>query len=407
MLGIRSMPKLTMWRAIAVAIFTAGAIATYGRFAWALGGSTNLSDAYPWGIWVSAGTLCAIGLSASGFTISAGVYILGLKRYQPIVRTCVLISFLGYLSVLPGYAYELGLPWRFYNPFLYWNRHSILFEVLMCVVSYTLVLALEFAPAMFEKLPAKQPWLWMRKVHERFHHRALIAVVIAGILLSSMHQSFLGGLFLIAKGRLYPLWWTQNLPALSLLSAIAGGLALGVMVLYLAARSLKANFDVTILQDISRVVGLMLVFYVIFRGLDLVKSGGAPYLFLPREETLFFWLEIALFAVLPLAMLSLDKVRNNPTLLYWACASVVAGFVLNRTNLCVTALQASAGKVYVPSWMEMAVTLMIYAGAVIAFRLAAEYLDIFEKRRPAPPAPPSAGAARLPWAPAEGKPAQA
>lgn len=406
MLSLKAMPKITLWRVIAVAIFTAGAIATYGRFVWALGGSTNLSDAYPWGIWVSAGTLCAIGLSASGFTISAAVYILGLKRYQPIVRTCVLISFLGYLSVLPGYAYELGLPWRFYNPILYWNRHSILFEVLVCVISYTCVLALEFAPAVFEKLPAKQPWLWLRMMHDRFHHRALIAIVIAGILFSSMHQSFLGGLFLIAKGRLYPLWWTQNLPALSLLSAIAGGLALGIMVLYLAARSLKANFDYSILQDISRVVGLMLVFYVLFRGLDLVKSGGAEYLFLRRPETFYFWLEIALLAVIPLIMYSLKKVRDNPVLLYWANASVVAGFVLNRTNLTVTALEASAGRVYVPSWMEMSVTLMIYAGAVIAFRLAARYLDIFEKQR-REPAPAWSGVARYPWASDPGKTAQA
>lgn len=406
MLSLKAMPKISFWRVIAVAIFTAGAIATYGRFAWALGGSTNLNDAYPWGIWVAAGTLCAIGLSASGFTISAAVYILGLKRYKPIVRTCVLISFLGYLSVMPGYVYELGLPWRFYNPFLYWNRHSILFEVLFCVVSYTGVLALEFAPAVFEKLPDRQPWQWMRRMHDRFHHRALIAIVIAGILFSSMHQSFLGGLFLIAKGRLYPLWWTQNLPALSLLSAIAGGLALCIMVLYLAARSLKANFDYSILQDVSRVVGLMLVFYILFRGLDLVKSGGAPYLFAWRQETLYFWLEIALFAVIPLLMLSFKKVRDNPVLLYWASASVVAGFVLNRTNLTVTALEASAGKVYVPSWMEMAVTLMIYAGAVIAFRLAAEYLDIFDKRRTAP-APAWRDVARYPWSTTDGKPAQA
>ncbi len=406
MLSLKSMPKLTLWRAIAVAIFAAGAIATYGRFVWALGGSTNLSDAYPWGIWVSAGTLCAIGLSASGFTISAAVYILGLKRYRPIVRTCVLVSFLGYLSVLPGYVYELGLPWRFYNPFLYWNRHSILFEVLVCVISYTCVLALEFAPALFEKFPLKQPWLWLRRMHDRFHERALIAIVIAGILFSSMHQSFLGGLFLIAKGRLHPLWWTQNLPALSLLSAICGGLALGIMVLYLAARSLKANFDYSILQDISRVVGLMLVFYVLFRGLDLVKSGAAPYLFERRPETFYFWLEIVLLAVVPLIMYSLRKVRENPVLLYWASASVVAGFVLNRTNLTVTALQASAGKVYVPSWMEMSVTLMIYAGCVIAFRLAAQYLDIFEKRR-REPAPEWASVARYPWASAPGKTAQA
>ncbi|MBA3913041.1 MAG: polysulfide reductase NrfD [Acidobacteriales bacterium] len=200
-------PKITMWRTIVTVIFAAGIYATYARFALGFARSTNLTDPQPWGLWVGIGTLCGVGLSAGGFALAAAVYLLGFERYRPVLRAAVLVSFLGYLSVIIGMMYELGLPWRIWHPIVMWNRHSVLFEVSWCVMLYTTVLALEFSPALVEKIP----FAGLREWYLHWHHTLLIALVMVGTLLSSMHQSFLGGLYLITKGKLHPLWYSPYL----------------------------------------------------------------------------------------------------------------------------------------------------------------------------------------------------
>ena len=135
--------KITLWRAIVALIFAAGAYATYARFALGFARATNLTDPQPWGLWVGLGTLCGVGLSAGGFAIAAAVYLLGFERYRPVLRAAVLVSFLGYSSVIAGMMYELGLPWRIWHPMVMWNRASVLFEVCWCVILYSTVLALE------------------------------------------------------------------------------------------------------------------------------------------------------------------------------------------------------------------------------------------------------------------------
>jgi len=366
-------PKITLWRVLVTLIFATGLYATYARFLQGFAASTNLSDAMPWGLWVGLGTLCGVGLSAGGFAVAAAAYILGFERYRPVVRAAVLISFLGYLTVVVGMLYELGLPWRVWHPIFMWNRHSVLFEVAWCVMLYTTVLTLEFSPALLEKLP----WKRAREWYLRWHHAILIELVLIGVVLSSLHQSFLGGLYLITEGKLYPLWYSSYIPSLFYLSAIPAGLAVTIMALYLSARSLNARFDISILGEISRLMAPLLAVYALFRGIDLVTHGALPYMFRWRSETGLFWLEIALFVLVPLVLLSSEQVRNNPQWLYWTCALVVMGFIANRLNVSVTGLQASAGVHYVPKWTEMASTIAILAAAVLAFRYAVLYLNIF------------------------------
>src|SRR5437763_938296 len=149
------MAQITLWRVIVAIIFAAGLYATYARFALGFAKSTHLTDPQPWGLWVGLGTLCGVGLSAGGFAIAAAVYLLGFERYRPVLRSAVLVSFLGYCSVIAGMMYELGLPWRIWHPIFMWNRHSVLFEVSWCVMLYTTVLALEFSPSLVEKIPLK------------------------------------------------------------------------------------------------------------------------------------------------------------------------------------------------------------------------------------------------------------
>jgi len=295
-----------------------------------------------------------------------------------VLRAAVLVSFLGYMSVIIGMMYELGLPWRIWHPIVMWNRKSVLFEVSWCVMLYSTVLALEFSPALVEKIP----WRSIREFYLKWHHHVLIGLVLIGVVLSSLHQSFLGGLYLLTKGKLDPLWYSPYLPSLFFLSAIPAGLAVTVLAIYLSVRSLNARVDLNILSEVSRVIAPMLVLYAFFRGVDLFTHGGAQYMFRWREESLSFWVEIGLFVLAPVVLLSWEKVRNNPMYLYWTCALIVMGFMANRLNVAVTGLQASAGIYYVPKWTEFALTFATIAVMVVAFRYAVIYLDILPKNPP-------------------------
>jgi len=379
--GMQTVPRkaissqITLWRVIVGLIFAAGAYATYARFALGFERSTNLVDAQPWGLWVGLGTLCGVGLSAGGFAIAASVYLLGFERYRPVLRTAVLVSFLGYLSVMVGMLYELGLPWRIWHPIVMWNRHSVLFEVSWCVMLYSSVLALEFSPALVEKIPFAR----LLNAYLKWHHEILIGLVLVGTVLSSLHQSFLGGLYLLTKGKLDPLWYSPYLPTLFYLSAIPAGLAVTIMALYLCSRSLNVRVDLSILSDVSRVIAPMLLIYALFRGVDLFTHGGSAYMWRWREETLSFWLEIGLFVIAPVILLSRERIRNHPQNLYWTCSLIVMGFIANRLNVSITGLQASSGFYYVPKWTEFALTLATITAAVLAFRYAVLYLDILPK----------------------------
>src|SRR5437588_8191252 len=247
-------PKITLWRVIFVVLLAAGIYAAYARFFLGFQQSTNLTDPQPWGLWVGLGTLCGVGLSAGGFAIAAAVYLLGFERYRPVLRTAVLVSFLGYLTVIVGMMYELGLPWRIWHPIVMWNRHSVLFEVSWCVMLYTTVLALEFSPSLVEKIP----WVRLCDLYLKWHHEILIALVLIGVVLSSLHQSFLGGLYLITKGKLDRLWYSPYLTTLFYLSAIPAVLAVTWMALCLCARSLNVRLDVSILSEVSRVIAPLL-----------------------------------------------------------------------------------------------------------------------------------------------------
>jgi Ni/Fe-hydrogenase subunit HybB-like protein len=372
--------RITLWRVILAVIFVTGTYATYVRFFEGFRASTNLSDQMPWGLWVGLGTLCGIGLSAAGFGISAAVYLLGMERFRPILRASILISFLGYCTVMVGYLYEIGLPWRFWHPVVMWNGRSVLFDVCVCIMTYFTVLTFEFAPALIEKLP----WRGLRETILEHHHRIVTGVVLAGVLLSSMHQSFLGGLYLIAAGKVHPLWYSPYIHAMFYMSAIPAGLALTVMAVYLSIRSLNVRVDFSILTDCGRMIQLLLIVFGFFRVLDLVANHALHYAFQWTPEAAYFWLEIGMFIVAPVLLLSYDKVRDVPDRLYLTCALVVAGFVVNRLNVSINALQSAMGTHYVPRWTELSSSILVIAAAVVAFRYAVIYLDILPKQ-PATP----------------------
>jgi len=363
-------PKFTFWRAILAVAVISGAYATVLRFTRGLGASTNLSDAFPWGLWIGFDVMCGVMLAAGGFTLTATVYIFHLKKFQPIVRPAVLTAFLGYLLVVVALLYDLGRGYRIWHPLVMWNPRSVMFEVAWCVTLYTTVLSLEFAGILFERLHLEKL--------RRIQHAALIPLVIAGVLLSTLHQSSLGSLYLIVPNKLHPLWYTPLLPLLFFVSAICVGLAMTIFESCMSSRHLGRQLEMPLLVSLGRVLLVALWLYTVLRFEDLFERGALKLVAHGGYEANLFLLEVIMGLALPIGLLMVPRIRESAGGLYLCSVLVVLGFVTNRMNVAITGMESSAGMHYFPKWTEMAVTASIIGVAFVIFSLAAKYLPIFE-----------------------------
>lgn len=374
----RRFPKLTVWRAIFAVILLSGIWATWLRIRYGLGGATNLSDKFPWGLWIGFDVMCGVALAAGGFTLVAIVHIFGIERYKPVLRPAILTAFLGYVLVVVGLMYDLGRPDRLWHPMVMWNPHSVMFEVAWCVMLYTTVLFLEFLPVVFEKFGWHTPLQWVHKIS--------VPLMILGVLLSTLHQSSLGSLFLIVPEKLYPLWYTPILPVLFWLSAIGVGLAMTIFESWHSSRAFDRALELPILAGLARVLAVVMTVYLWVRFLDLAHRHAFGLLARNRTETWLFLLEIGLLVV-PTVLLYQTRVRLRPDALYGCAVMVLFGVIANRLNVAITGLEAGSGTHYMPKWSEIAVTLSIIAVGFAVFRAAAQYFPIFEVRQAAAPVP--------------------
>src|SRR5574341_107099 len=250
--------RLSPGHVLTAAIFAAGLYATVLRFSGGLGASTNLSDDFPWGLWVGFDVLCGVMLAAGGFTLTASVYIFNLERFRPIVRPTVLTAFLGYALVCVALLFDLGRSYRIWHPLVMWNPRSVMFEVAWCVMLYTTVLSLEFAPVVFERLRLERPRKILRAIS--------IPLVLVGVMLSTLHQSSLGSLYLIVPNKLHPFWYSPLLPVFFFLSAIAIGLAMTIFESSLSAKYLRRHLELPLLQELGRIMLVVLLVYSVLRG---------------------------------------------------------------------------------------------------------------------------------------------
>jgi Ni/Fe-hydrogenase subunit HybB-like protein len=363
------LPKITVWRAIFAAILLSGLYATYLRIFYGLGGSTNLSDKFPWGIWIAFDVMCGVALAAGGFTLVAIVHIFNIQKYKPVLRPCILTAFLGYTLVVIGLLFDLGRPDRLWHPLVMWNPHSVMFEVAWCVTLYSTVLFLEFIPVVFEKFGWHKPIEWV--------HRISVPLMILGILLSTLHQSSLGTLFLIVPEKLYPLWYSPLLPLLFYVSAICVGLAMTIFESWHSSRAFGRALELPLLASLGRVLAVAMSVYLWIRFLDLAHRHAFALLSQNRIENWLFGLEMAL-AIVPTVLLYQRKVRMRPSALYACAVMVVFSVIANRLNVGSTGLEAGSGTHYVPKWSEVAVTLSIVALGFAIFRFVAGYFPIFE-----------------------------
>jgi len=381
-----------IWLGVMGLILLSGAIAGILVF-WKGLGITNLTDRVPWGLWITI-DLSSIALGAGAFSLCAGVYLFGLKRYQPIARTATFVGLIGYTMATLALILDIGKPERFWHSMIYWNTHSLLWEVTMCVILYLTVLVLESMPII-----ANLEWLRKRlpkiaAMMERVHHYAPILAIV-GLGLSSLHQSSLGATYGVIKAR--PFWFKPEMSVLFMFSAIVGGISLTLFASMLASRlTNKARTNDILIERVAQFVGYLLIGYFYFRAWDALsvtyaydpgRSEGLKFITKGPLAFNFWVVEMLLGMIVPMILLLYKPTRTNRFWRMVALLLVAAGVVAYRWDTNITGFlvimpyisgQAIAYTSYKPSLIEIMTGAAIIAYGLTAFSLGVKYLRVVD-----------------------------
>lgn len=366
----------TPFTVISGIIVIIGLVLTILRFTGGLATVTNLSDYNPWGIWIGFDLLVGVALAAGGYVTSAAVYIFGLKKYHSAVRPAVLTGFLGYALVVVALTYDVGRGWRLPYPFfVQQGTTSVLFEVAACVALYLTVLFLEFSPAALE-------WLGLKKARNLAVKLTMI-LTIFGVILSTLHQSSLGSLFLIAPSKLHPLWYSPYLPVYFFVSSIIAGLSMVIVESTLSARYLKDKMDEThLLEKDAVTLGFGKAASFILAGYFFIKVVGISadnhWHLLLTPYGLWFLVELLGFVMLPCYLYAIGVREKNLKVIKFTAAWTVVGIVLNRLNVSLVAFNwhLPLSERYFPHWMEIGISVFLVTVGIIVFRFITTRMPI-------------------------------
>jgi Ni/Fe-hydrogenase subunit HybB-like protein len=334
------------------------------------GAVVALTDLMPWGLWKGGGVVALVAIGGAGFTLAAFVSVFHWKRYRPLYLGAVLLGLMCYSSVAAALTFDIGIWWRIVFPLTFWQFHSTLFEIAWCIMLYLGVLTIEFSHPVLEKFH------FHRTV--RFLEKFGIVFVIAGICLSTLHQSSLGTLFLATPYRLHPLWHTDLLPFLFFVTAIGLGCLTISWVAIAVHRLYGAEQPMEPISGLGRIASYVLTFYLVVRFGEIIVAGEAALLIAPTWDTVNFWIEILLSALLPAALLWNTRFRHSPLAMFWISSSAILGVSLNRINVAGLATVSSTHQFYIPAWTEWAATIGILSGAALAFLFLVEYIKVFD-----------------------------
>lgn len=338
-----------------------------------MGATTNLSDAYPWGLWIVYDVF-SIPFAAGAFMISLVAHIYNREEYHDIARPVVLAGFAGYTGVVAILLMDLGRWHQFYSVLLpwRWNPHSFMFEVSLCITLYTVVLVLEIAPVILERFNWHEPL--------QLINAASAVIAGAGIVLSSLHQSSLGSLFLIMPYKLHPLWWTPLLPLMFFASAAFSGLAMAIFVAVISYRAFRRRLELGVIANLAKVLFYMQSVYLVLKIGDLIFDGEIALLFTSQRFSVLFLVEMIIGVIVPLLLFGTRKVRESAVGLVGGAACVLVGMIINRSNVAFMALDAPDGATYFPYWMEIALSVAVVAVGVLLFSLAALFLPVLPSK---------------------------
>ena len=356
---------------------------------------TNLTDRVPWGLWITH-DLSAIALGAGAFTFSAVVYLFRIKRFEPVARIAVFVGFLGYTSAMLALAMDIGRPDRFWHPLVYWNVHSVLWEITLCVILYSTVLIIEVLPILFDSRLFDNRPKWRTFGHQL--HKLTPVMAVLGLALSMLHQSSLGATYGVLSGR--AIWYKPSMPVMFILSAIAGGVSATLLATMITSKlTHRKLIDNLLRRDIARLAAFTLLAYMYLKLWDWLATtyysrapGTADALTRLQATTpytqSFWWIEIFLCGLVPAVILLNREMRRREWPLMGALFLVVFGVIINRWNVTLSGLvvppQWSPGVLgrtiavaYTPSWVEIAVSVGVLGYAFLAFTLGAKYLPLF------------------------------
>lgn len=350
------------------------------RYAFGIGAISDLSYSYPWGFWISFDLFTGVAISSGGFIMAGLVYILQLKEFKPLLRPSVLTAFLGYIMVAVALLVDLGHPERIWYMIIHQNGTSVLLEIGICVMSYLTVLAIEFAPVVFEGLKLQNI--------AHFIHKFIMPFVILGVVLSTLHQSSLGSLLIIEPAKLHPLWWTPILPILFFTSALAIGLAMIIFESTLSSRYFKKGLEMDLLSKLAKGIPYILLIYMVIKFGEIAFSRKLNSLFTSGNMSLLFWIEIVLSAIFPIIWFSIPKNRQLPNRLFLGVLILLLGMILNRFDVSWFAVKHPDPLSYVPSFMsnvhylptlpEISISVGIFSAGILTFGLAVKYFPVFE-----------------------------
>jgi len=389
-------PGFLVWLGL-VGIFLLIGLAAAGQVFWNGLVVTNMSDSVPWGLWITL-DLSAIALGAGAFTLSAIVYIFGLEQFRPILRLAVFVGFIGYTIALLSLVMDIGRPDRFYHPWIYWNVHSVLWEITWCITIYLTILVLEFAPMVTE---AKffDRWPWIRSLADTLH-KAAPAFAVLGLGISLLHQSSLGATYGIVKSR--PIWFKPSMPIMFIISAVAVGPALTMAVaIVLEWVTVKRAVPYNLLRTIARFSGFSLLVYGYIKMWDFLATmyygntqAVTESLLLLNQRTPYsfsVWVvEVLLGIVVPVILFLTPRFNRNPANLVLGAGLAVIGLIVNRWNVTVSGLfvplEYSPGTLYTlepgnyfPNLIEWGVAIGLLGYFLLMITLGARYLPLFKE----------------------------
>jgi len=358
------------------------------RFIFGLGSMTNLDNQHPWGIWIAIDVATGVALAAGGFTSAALGHIIHKDKYKVVLRPALLTAMLGYTFVALGVFVDLGRYYYIWHPLIMWNGTSPLFEVGMCVMIYATVLYIEFLPIVTERFVGKvkfkgflskinKPLDSFLRLLDRGLGKTMFAFIIAGVVLSTLHQSSLGTLMVIAGPKMHPLWQTPILPLLFLISAIAVGFPMIIFESLIASRSLGIKAEMDVLSKLAKIVAPILGIYLSVKLIDMAIRGTYVYLTEINTASVMFVIEVLVGIIIPLRMLFSEKVINSKLWLFVTSSLIVIGVVLNRiNNFLVGYSPPYEQNTYFPSIGEISVTLGFIAILVLLYRAIVMYFPI-------------------------------
>ena len=360
-------PLLTPFNLVSVPILVATAVILFVRFTHGLAAVTNLTQEVPWGLWKGFNVVTGVAFAGGAYVVTFLVYVLGQKTYHSIVRITVLNGFLAYVFYAGALLLDLGRPWKVINPIIgnSFGVSSVLFLVAWHFMLYMIAAFLEFSPAVAE-------WLGLKRVRRALSMLTLGAVVF-GITLSMLHQSGLGALFLMAKGKIHPLWYSEFIPLYFFVSSVFAGLSLVIFEGTLSRRVFRSRMSGEhaaehegIVLSLAKICAATMYAYLFLKVLDLVHGQKLGLLGTPMGH--WYLLEIVGFVLVPMALFT-EAVRwRNVRLCKGAAVMTMIGIVLNRLNVSIVGFQWMQPVRYIPTPYEVVVTLGVIFAEIWVLR---------------------------------------